>query len=295
VAIVLVHGPRGAGKTGVAAAIARHLAYSGSAVRLLRCSADPDDRARADARWFAACDFAPGSPSEPVASPTGIAVGTWVVAECDQVPTDELADAIRVLVVRGEPPSADAASGQAALVVTAVPAYRLSSLPSDVGGVPLIAIPEDRTLAGFAIDELQRHLALRVLVEGELHPDATCDELVIAPIGSDAGQPYLRRFAAPAVVARFDRTDMHLAALAADPVCLILTGGRMPSGYTLDAAQAKGVPVLLAPTDTESTIHLLEDVYGDTRFRGERKLERMSALLAAAGLFERLPFPQAVG
>ncbi len=294
-AIVLVHGSRGAGKTGVAAAVARHLAYGGSAVRLVRCSADPDDRVRADARWFAACDFAPGSPSEPVASPPGPGGNGWVVAECDQPLAEEPAEAVRVLVTRGEPPSADAASGNDAVVVTAVPAYRVASFPSELGGALVVAVPEDRTLAGFAIDELQRHLALRLLVEGDVPPDATCDELVIAPIGSDAGQPYFRRFAAPAVVARFDRTDMHLAALAADPVCLVLTGGRMPSGYTLDAAQAKGVPVLLAPTDTESTIHLLEDVFADTRFCGERKLDRMSELLAAAGLFERLPLPQAVG
>jgi len=294
VTLVIVHGSRGAGKTGVTAALARYLAYRGTAVRLLRYSLEPDERARADAAWFAGCSFAPGSPSEPVAALDEPSGDGWAVAECDVLPSEIPAGAVCILVARAELPAAEVAAGNAAVVVTAVPAYRLSALPSDLGGVPVVGLPEDRTLAGFGIDELQRHLLLRVLVEGDMPPDVTCDALVIAPIGSDAGQPYFRRFEAAAVVARFDRTDMHLAALAADPVCLVLTGGRMPSGYTIDAAQARGVPVLLAPTDTESTIHLLEGVFADTRFRGERKLERMSELLAAGGLFQRLPLPQSV-
>lgn len=289
--VVLVHGPRGAGKTGVATAVARHLAYAGVAVRLVRLATGDDELARADARWFASCEFAPGSPAESRAAVEPFPEGV-LVAESDTPLDDSSSDVLRIAVSRGTLPPADVVAGCVAAVVTAVPPYQIPSLPTEVGGVPLFVLPEDRTLAGFAIEEIQRRLAMRVLVEGEQPADVTCDELVIAPFGSDAGQPYFRRFAAPAVVARFDRTDMHLAALAADPVCLILTGGRLPSGYTLDAAQARGVPVLLAPTDTESTVHLLEDVFLATRFRGERKLERMSALLASTGLFERLPLPQ---
>lgn len=292
--LILVYGPRRAGKTGVASAIAQHLAYTGIPVRLARLAPDPDDGHRADARWFASCDFAPGSPLEPLTAlepfPDGV-----LIAESDAPPNEVSPVLAPIAVSRNTLPPADAVAGCVAAVVTSVPAFQLPSLPAEVGGVPLFVLPEDRTLAGFAIDEIQRCLVLRVLVEGEQPPDATCDELVVAPFGSDAGQPYFRRFAAPAVVARFDRTDMHLAALAADPVCLILTGGRMPSGYTLDAAQARGVPVLLAPTDTESTVHLLEDLSLETRFRGERKLERMRTLLAATGLFERLPLPQPAG
>lgn len=294
---ILVHAQeRGAGKTGVAAAIARHAAYEGLSVRLLRCSEAPDDRARADARWFASCAFAPGSPGEPV--PATVLAGPeegLVVAECDRLSDVVPEGATRVVVSRGGAPAAEAVAGAALAVVTAVPAYLLPSLPTEVGGVPVVAFPEDRVLAGFGFDELQARLALRVLVEGEAPPDTTCDAFVVAPFGSDAGQPHLRRYSNAAVVARFDRTDMHLAALAAGAVCLILTGGRMPSEYTLDAARARGVPVFLAPTDTESTIHLLEGVFEGTRFRGERKLERMSELLAAAGAFARLPLPRAVG
>jgi BioD-like phosphotransacetylase family protein len=136
------------------------------------------------------------------------------------------------------------------------------------------------------VDEVRAALSAEVLVEGM--PTETSDHLVIGPIGSDAGQPYLRRFDSKAVVMRFDKTDQHLAALRAQPNVLILTGGRRPSEYTYDAASAAGVTVLLSRTDTENTVIALEGVFDKTRFHGERKLERMSELLAGTGLFEAL-------
>ena len=87
---------------------------------------------------------------------------------------------------------------------------------------------------------------------------------------------------------RFDKTDQHLAALATEPACLILTGGRRPSEYLFDAASARGVPVMLSRTDTENTVIALEGIFDRTRFHGERKLERMSELLGATDLVERV-------
>ncbi len=90
------------------------------------------------------------------------------------------------------------------------------------------------------------------------------------------------------MVVRFDKTDMHLAAMQADPSCLILTGGRRPSDYLFDAAAAKGIPVLLSRTDTENTVIALERIFEHTRFQGERKLDRMAELLEATPLFGAL-------
>ena len=53
----------------------------------------------------------------------------------------------------------------------------------------------------------------------------------------------------------------------------------MPSDYLFDAASAKGIPVLLSRTDTENTVIALEGIFDNTRFQGERKLDRMAALL----------------
>jgi len=46
--------------------------------------------------------------------------------------------------------------------------------------------------------------------------------------------------------------------------------------------------VLLSRTDTENTVIALEGIFDKTRFHGERKLDRMSALLEGTGLFEAL-------
>jgi hypothetical protein len=272
----------GAGRTGVAAVIARSLAYSGQPTRLLRV-AEPGSRAGEDAAWFATLPFVPGSPAEPVESLPPAAAGEALVMEG---PAGAIPGSATVVAVARHGQPGPGISGATASVTTAVPGIAGARVRE---GAPLaIELGEDRTLAGFALDEALRWLHAAVLLPGDVPADTTSDYLVIAPIGSDAGQPYFRRFPSMTVVARFDRTDMHLAALRASPNALILTGGRDPGGYTLDAAGASGVPVILSRTDTENTVIALERVFEGTRFRGERKLERMAELLAGTGLVERL-------
>ena len=208
-----------------------------------------------------------------------------VVAELD-APL-ERADAT-ILVTRGLPDEARVSEvAPAAVVALDVPTSAQADAPAEIAGVPLVVIVEDRTLAGFSVSEAQAVLRAETLVEGD-GLDPTCDHLVIAPIGSDSGQPHLSRFESKAVVVRFDKTDQHLAALATEPACLILTGGRRPSEYLYDAASARGVPVMLSRTDTENTVIALEGIFDHTRFHGERKLERMAELLGATDLAERV-------
>ncbi|MCC6382076.1 MAG: hypothetical protein IT304_06170 [Dehalococcoidia bacterium] len=278
--IVVTSSRPGEGKTGVAAAVARRIAYTGRPVRLLRATDDLGN-ALEDAAWFATLDFVPGSPATTVTADEIRDPGpdSVLVAEAGPAVAAAVPGAVVVLVARGVAPEAPPAGLQpAATVVLAVPAGAARPERSD-----LIMIPEDRTLAGFSFDDVQRLLSAELLVDGSREP-ASCDYLVVAPIGSDAGQPYFRRFDTKAVVVRFDKTDMHLAAMQAEPEFLVLTGGRRPSGYLFDAAGARGIPVLLSRTDTENTVIALEGLWDRTRFDGERKLERMAAVLAGTGL-----------
>jgi hypothetical protein len=252
-----------AGKTGIAAAIARHYAYEGVPTRLVRLPGAGN--ADADAGWFGTLAFAPGSPAVPSEAMTA-AAGDCLVVE---------AAAGTALKVDG-----------ATVVSVARNAYGITV--SIAGHDAPFAIATDRTLAGFTIDDVQALISAEVLVEGD-RPVPSCDHLVIAPIGSDAGEPYFRRFGSFACVVRFDRTDMHLAAIKGGANLLILTGGRRPMEYLFDVAAAEGVPVLLALTDTENTVIALEPVFDNTRFSGDRKLDTMSSLLAEAGLFAALP------
>lgn len=271
----------GEGKTGVAAAIARELAYAGTPTRLVRL-AESDSSAAEDAAWFASLDFVPGSPAAPVEAIPAAENGETLVVE-GPLGSFPGADARLVVVVRGKLPS-PTPDGTAAIVATGVDG--LSGAAEQEGSPLKVSLGEDRTLAGFSVSEVQSALNAETLVQGE--GDPTSDYLVIAPIGSDAGQPYLRRFDSKAVVVRFDKTDQHLAAMRADPNVLILTGGRRPSEYLFDAARANGVPVLLSRTDTENTVIALEGIFDKTRFHGDRKLDRMCELLSGTGLVRAL-------
>ncbi len=284
--VVVTSASPGEGKSGLAAAIARHYAYAGQAVRLVRLAGGANSAA--DAACFGSLAFAPGSPAEPAESAPATDDGLTVV-EADLAQA-AIPGAKVVLVARGSVPAAlPAGLDVSAVVVIAVPAASVAKLPADVAGKPVVAVAEDRTLAGFSVAEARALLNADVLVEGDpALAGATCDHLVIAPIASDASQPHFRRFPAKAVVVRFDKTDQHLAAMRGDPACLILTGGRRPSDYLFDAATANGVPVLLSRTDTENTVIALEGVFDHTRFQGERKLDRMAALLEGSALFAAL-------
>lgn len=285
--IVVTSSEEGAGKTTVATAIARHFAYEGTPVRLFRLAGA--GRAVDDARFFGGLTFVPGSPSVTVpANDITAGDGELVVVEAALEDASAVPGATVVFVARdAAPASLPQGITPSAVVVTDVDGLRGLRERVDGAGPAVVEIGEDRTLAGFSVDEVRAALNAEVLVEGE-DTGTTCDYLVIAPIGSDAGQPYFRRFDTKAVVVRFDKTDMHLAAMQADPACLILTGGRRPSDYLFDAATAKGVPVLLSRTDTENTVIALEGIFDRTRFGGERKVERIAALLDGSQLFARL-------
>ena len=258
----------GAGKTGVAAAVARDLAYTGRRVWLVR--GEGDGNAAADAHWFATLEFAPGSASTPVAPgvippPSGDEI---VVAELD-APL-ERADAT-ILVTRGLPDEARVTEvAPAAVVALDVPLSALAGAPEEVGGAALVAIAEDRTLAGFSVSEAQAALRAETLVEGD-GLDLTCDHLVIAPIGSDAGQPYLSRFESKAVVVRFDKTDQHLAASSRRPRAglphpdgrrTVIATQRVPVSSSCRLRAAAWARHALAHwvADTENTVIALEGI-----------------------------------
>ncbi|MFN0093274.1 MAG: DRTGG domain-containing protein [Dehalococcoidia bacterium] len=285
--LVVTSEASGAGKTGVAAAIARHYAYQGRPVALARL-ADGSGNAVADAAFYAGLDFAPGSPEAPILHANAVDPGpqSLLVVEACLEAAQQLGGA-SVLVARDVAPK-QLPDGLSPIAVVVTDVHGVGTTrAATIGTTLVVEVGEDEALAGFSVGEAQQALRAEVLVAGEA-ADTTCDRLVISPISSDAGQPHLRRFPSKAVVVRFDRTDMHLAALKSDPSCLILTGGRRPSDYLFDAASAAGVPVLLSLADTENTVIALEGIWDKTRFQGERKLDRMCELLESSDLFHGL-------
>ena len=150
----------------------------------------------------------------------------------------------------------------------------------DLGLRCLAVLPEDRLLAGPTPREMAETLhASRLVDTGE--EDEAVEFVMLGPVSADPGQPYFLQHSSKAVVNRFDKMDLHLAALATEPDCLILTGGQQPSPYLLDRLGGgdTNVTVLLSPENTVRTVELVDELYGRTRFFGRRKVARVSDLV----------------
>ncbi len=141
-------------------------------------------------------------------------------------------------------------------------------------------IPEDRLHAGPTPREIAAALHASTLVEGE-DEDEAVEFVMLGPLSADPGQPYFLQHGTKAVINRFDKMDLHLAALATEPDCLILTGGQQPSPYLLDRVAGSDSPVvvLLAPDSSVRAMDAIDELYGETRFAGRRKLDRVTELV----------------
>jgi len=293
--IVASQRPR-AGRTTVTAALGSLLAERGRSVRLARLrSSDGADRgAEDDARALApvpGCTASPVAVSEQDALALARDAGDRVLLiEAAPGVSSELANRLsaRVVLVTGDGedivPARSALGGAlAGVIATRVPERRLDALAREIEstGVSCLAVlPEDRLLAGPSVLEMAGALHASRLVERGAEDEAV-EYVMLGPISADPGQPYFLQHGSKAVVNRFDKMDLHLAALATEPDCLILTGGQMPSPYLLDrvAGSDFDVTVLLAPDGTVRTVELLDELFGSTRFSGRRKLTRAIELL----------------
>ncbi len=293
------------GRTTVTAALGALLAERGHAVRLARLRSGDEQPAAAedDARALAAvpgCSAPRAALSEQEALPATREAGGDELCLFEAPPgaPDALARGLeaKVLLVTsqtddlrlGDAAAAAGHLGDALIGVVAVrqPPRKLDPIRAAFGkrGLRCIAVlPEDRLLAGPSVREIAEALRASRLYENAPEDEAL-EYVMLGPITSDPGQPYFLRHGRKAVVNRFDKMDLHLAALATEPECLVLTGGQQPSPYLMDRVGGSGLEltVLLAPERTVPTAQALEELYARTRFAGSRKLERASELLRAA-------------
>lgn len=289
----------GEGRTATAAGLAACLAAGDRSVRLMRIrsATGADAPAEDDARALALVPGCDSSGSAVTEQDAQAAAGTdgLTIIEAPAGSTAELASKLsaRVVLVAAqadEQRAGDLASeantlGDALLgVIVTRQAERMVSAAQksleDCGLRCLAVLPEDRLLAGPTPREMAQTLhASRLVDTGE--EDEAVEFVMLGPVSADPGQPYFLQHGAKAVVNRFDKMDLHLAALATEPDCLILTGGQQPSPYLLDRLGGgdTNVTVLLSPEDTVRTVELVDELYGRTRFSGRRKVARASELV----------------
>jgi BioD-like phosphotransacetylase family protein len=285
------------GRTAVTAGLGALLAGQGRSVRIarLRSSDGSDAGAEDDARLLASvpgCTATPAAATEQDALVFARDAGEKgvLLVEAPAGAANEIAGRLSARVVLVTNAADDVASAKSSLgdalagvIATRVPERLLSTLPGDIEkqGVPCLAVlPEDRLLAGPNVQEMAEALHASRLVERGTEDEAV-EYVMLGPISADPGQPYFLQHGSKAVVNRFDKMDLHLAALATEPDCLILTGGQMPSPYLLDrvAGSDFDITVLLAPDGTVRTVEVLDELFGGTRFAGQRKLTRAIELL----------------
>ncbi|MSQ41789.1 MAG: hypothetical protein EXR65_01955 [Dehalococcoidia bacterium] len=278
-ALIAVAGSEaGAGATTVAVGLAHRLAYAGRSVRLARLAGDAG--AAADARAFAALEFATAS-GQPVAAASLGAGG----GDSDTTDTTDTTDTIVELPAGTDAPALARQLGATLVTVsrTAAGAGGAIAILNHAARGGALAIPEDRVLAAPTVGALIAASRARVLARSAAGDGELCEHIVIGPISEDADTPHFRRFPRKAVVTRAEKVDIALAALLTDTRCLILTGGADPSPYLLDrVASDRTTTLLLAPGGTVETVHDIEGSFGRLPFAGEEKAERIGALMAAA-------------
>ena len=288
------------GRTTAAAGLGACLAEAGRPARLLRIRAieGADAAAEDDARALASvpgCD-SPGRAVTEQEALTEASQGALCVVEAPPGDPAGLASRLsaRVVLVSASEEVATGDLGDALLgvVVTRLPERRLEAVASALrerGLTPLAVLPEDRQLAGPSIHEMAGALHASRLFEGA-DEDEAVEFVMLGPISADPGQPYFLQHGRKAVINRFDKMDLHLAALATEPDCVILTGGQMPSPYFLDRLRGSdvAVTVLLSPDGTVRTAELLDELYTRTRCSGRRKLQRALELFRGHLDLERI-------
>lgn len=84
--------------------------------------------------------------------------------------------------------------------------------------------------------------------------------IIIGAMNTQAALKYLRQAKKAAVITGGDRTDLALAALNEKISCLILTGFMQPDVSVITMANEKGIPIILSPSDTYTTLKNIDRI-----------------------------------
>ncbi|MBC7131237.1 phosphotransacetylase family protein, partial [Candidatus Bathyarchaeota archaeon] len=136
---------------------------------------------------------------------------------------------------------------------------------------------EMRSPTGLEIKEL---LNAEVLACEDRLGDVIVENYLIGAMTPDSALKYFRASPRKAVITGGDRPDICLVALETDTSLLILTGNVRPSPIVVNKASERGVPVLLVPYDTYSTVNMLQETAGKIKYGDEKRIRLAKQLVA---------------
>ncbi len=179
-------------------------------------------------------------------------------------------------------------------VINAVPRQRMRFVQEVVKpyleeqGIPVFGIlPQERLLLSISVNELADCLMGEIICCHD-GGEELVEYLMVGAMSVDSALTYFRRKPNKAVITGGDRPDIQLAALETSTKCLILTGNLRPSPIIMARAEEVGVPMILVKQDTLTTVEIIEQFFGKTRFHQEKKVQRFQEMMAERFDFEDL-------
>lgn len=118
-------------------------------------------------------------------------------------------------------------------------------------------VPDHHDLTLPTVQDLVEVLEADVLA-GKDNLENLVDNYLVGAMSPESAMSWLRRSIGRAFITGGDRTSLILTALETKPSAIVLTGNIYPSVKVLTTAEVKGIPVLLVPYDTYSTVTKLE-------------------------------------
>ncbi|MEM1533320.1 MAG: phosphotransacetylase family protein [Desulfurococcaceae archaeon] len=119
-------------------------------------------------------------------------------------------------------------------------------------------ISERRALLAPTVRDIVEALGAEVL-EGESFLSNVIEDVLIGAMSPENALKWFRRAVNAAIITGGDRSDLILQAIETKPSVIILTGNLYPSIKVLVKAREVGIPVLLVPYDTYTTVEKLSE------------------------------------
>jgi BioD-like phosphotransacetylase family protein len=133
-------------------------------------------------------------------------------------------------------------------------------------------IPRRAELVAPTVADIYERIGGEILVH-EDKLDGIVEEIMIGAMTLESALSFFRRAVNKAVITGGDRADIALAALETDTSVLILTGNLYPDVRVLARAEEKGVPVILVPYDTYTTVELVGELVGRIKPGDKRRVD----------------------
>ncbi|MEM2739486.1 MAG: phosphotransacetylase family protein [Candidatus Bathyarchaeia archaeon] len=147
-----------------------------------------------------------------------------------------------------------------------------SSILESYGVNILGVIPRKSELVAPTVAEIYERIGGEILAREDKLGN-TVDEIMIGAMTLESALSFFRRAVNKAVITGGDRADIALAALETDTSVLILTGNLYPDVRVLAKAEEKGVPVILVPYDTYTTVELVGELVGRIKPGDRRRVD----------------------